>query len=140
MRELIRPALLITARTGLFLSVVAWAVSGQFRVVIETRAIGVALAEEGLAVAVADLGSLQTTIEPAHGASPLDYFFEYPSDESKIFGVTTGFSACGLTVGAGVAIALVGIRYWLVVSFFTVFNIVLHGIYCRRREVSPCEN
>lgn len=149
MRELIQPALKIMARTGLFLSVVAWVV-GQWW---ETRFACPSQGSE-LRLVVVDRGWIFLKDipisyralgypDPAHSLLRI-----FPADSAY-----TDFGELDDLFGYPIVRVLPGVRYlkrqlgfrctirhWFVISTLTAFNIILHFIYGKRPEGQPCES
>ena len=153
MRALIQPTLLVTARLGLFLSVVAWGV-GQWRHTVIRCPIGsVGVVKRGVCVYPGLLSSLSYesreypgkkfsySSEQALLDSWTDEFFESLFDPPASSSVDGGGSFVGVTVFQHPKLkgAWLSFRHWLIVTIFAVFNVVLMWIYRKRSEVKPYE-
>lgn len=126
MRDLIKPTLLIVARLGLFLAVVAWivvpsTVGRQSRYAIRIGFICLDLSIDGLHVAIIQLnqphyfGRIKMLTPGATGQGP----------------------AISIRVNRGIALWMFFIRHWLIVTVFTTFNIFLLWFYRKRQEAQP---
>lgn len=142
MRELIRPALFMIARTGLFLAVVAWIVGKTWWLEAVAPAVGAALTEQGWTVAVPSDPEWRFNATRVESGWPdFGYLFRPPGEVGSDSDVATGFSFSGLTCHNYLAIFYtVSVTHTLVVTILTVFNICLHWLYRKRPEVPPCES
>ena len=158
MRELIRPTLFITARTGLFLAVVAWIV-GQwcgvelryehggctyqvgwdYRVIFASR-FPHPLTVRGWEIMMDDYAKLTT---PEKWAAYPEHIRKKNDELNERVRASHLIYVPGFVYVAGrsnVTWPSVSIELWFLTTALIAFNIVLHFIYRKRPEVQPCEN
>ena len=132
MRELIRPALFLVARLGLFLAIVAW-VAGQFSLMSNyIGVIQIGTGPQNFVIAQWNPVLLDRIPQPK-----LDY---RPTDDWDVLGMITyktiaefipGVRLCR-SPGRSVIHNAIIVRHWLVVTIFGLFNGVLMWVYRKR--------
>lgn len=151
MRELIRPALFIIARTGLFLSVVAWIVSQWYVVTLWGNSIRLTCkprywsAETGPWWPDTFRLSVQSTTFLIDGGNDSRYRVQYrwgakPNKPGTFLYGLYLHSIAEVDWKFPPARFRLLLYHWLTVIIFTGSNIALHIIYRKRTNVSPCES
>ncbi|MEO2016294.1 MAG: hypothetical protein ABGZ53_18195 [Fuerstiella sp.] len=137
MKNLLRMSLFIIARAGLCLAVVAW-IAGQwwggvsFSVPIGQRPVVL----------------LDGTRWTLNDGMPFSYFPYLDHRGAEVaewqwsgFGNAppSNHPFYGIVYAKEYGSRYLSVDHWLIISFFTAFNIALHCIYRRRPEGKPCE-
>ncbi len=138
MRGLIRPTLIMVARIGLVLSVVAWVVAQWSWVQLHLSAERILLGQKSIHWVHWDDGAPLNNVKLTTGnhlSDPLlgmDDLEDSMPAQAPVWlwgGIMQLESPCGLMC-----------RHWFLITLFTVFNIALLFIYRKRPEGKPCED
>lgn len=137
MWELIRPAILIVARAGLFLSVtgLAWCGSEDFKPVTFGRdsgqnSVGAILSSRSWAIGVS-VGEIVPVLWK------IDFLL---SPDCGVGGADRMDTSHGITFSQTSGTIIVIVDHWLIVTLFTALNILMYMIYRQRPEIQPCES
>ena len=155
MRELIRPAWFMIARTGLFLAVLAWGVGQRWTTTSHLAVTRVKLCGAGFLVdnRPASLDWSMSTkssweIGPSQMAAIRVYFEDFSEHDvltrhlRDAFGVKSNLVIPGIRISThrNKPTIVLAVHHWFTILVFTAFNILLYFIYRKRLEVQPCEN
>lgn len=155
MRDLIRPALFIIARTALSLAVLAWIV-GQWQeakccIPISSRQFNFGNCARGWKFEHQDFrqspGFTFGGVREPDSADSLRFGEDFEITMDQLDGGAVGSmpAAVSLNVAGVVAGEIWGqwfltIRHWLAITLCMTFNIVLHFVYRKRPETQSCKS
>ena len=154
MRGLIRPALFMIARLGLFLAVAAWIVAqwqeAKCYILLAGIELEIGNCTRGWKFEYADFTQgtkFQLVLVPDPVRfDTLRFGEDYPRtmDILKYGGVrpipaSISTNVAGVVVGEVWRQGFLTLKHWLVVGVFALFNVVLMFIYHKRPEAQPCE-
>ena len=128
MRELIRPALFLVARVGLFLSLLAWSLGHMWQGVGVVYGFAGVLDQTGIGVGL-DRKSTRTAIIPRAGETMttqqfLDGVHSRPGD--------WGLRLHVIAFNVRASEAAIAMQHWLIVTIFALFYGVLKWVYRKR--------
>ena len=128
MRELIRPALFLVARVGLFLGVVAWVVGQTWQGVGFTPGCGAIVDQHGVIVGINTPSDRGWGGEEISGTMLVK---EFLSVRDTLPGTRYwGFGAFAVLQETGSVI--IAFRHWLIITIFALFYGVLKWVYRKR--------
>lgn len=141
MRPLVRPALFVVARLGLFLAVLAWTV-GQWMAqpLLVVGVFCAEIAEEGVAFHYVHGGTAGwTNLHVGDAGLEIEraWLFRHPPENPMLGGDTWGYSLAGITVLRSYYDLSLAFRHWLTISSFFTFNLLLHFIFRKGRHSEP---
>ena len=135
MRPLIRPFLFTAARLGLLFAVLAWIVGQWWTVEIEASALKVMICPEGVVIGKGfELLPAVDICESERGRCAWQFQpFNLLHDDRVTTIQYPGF----VLLYEYLEISL---HHWLFTSILIAFNLLLHFIYRKRREIRTCED
>ncbi len=142
---LLRLFLFVTARTGLFVAIVAWVASHWWCIIAATLVAYTAITPDGVFAGITKIGRNNFEAESAAGYGEKHPFYLHTEEIIKEVNAEPGGFAVSLPFGAALFCstndAAVGIfvPQWLNLVFVIALNIVLWFVYRKRPETEPCE-
>ena len=138
MKTLVRPFLFAVARLGLFFTVVAWVVRCNFVAYAMAPRLGALIAPEGMALAIPSAPEMWDAKYAPTSHSERIYWhrwlFELPSDRSRSYRQSSGFSIGGLTGQQNSDGLFLSVHHGIVFTGFAMINVLLSFIYRRKSD------